>query len=168
MGLQTIIARGAHNADFFQNEMFPDKVSTAQGHFVVIAEDSGVPFCNWTSLMPVGYNSTQDVIMDIYWGSLTVTTGAVVWQAEIERLAPDGNPLNAANFDLPQSDTDTVSGTLSALSRSQITFSNAEFDDIQPEDSFRLRLTRNTSSGSDTMVGDAFILSWSLASNLDD
>ena len=167
MAQQTIMARGAHNADFFQNEMFPDKISGAQGHFAVIAEDSGVPFCNWTNRMVLAYQN-DNITFDVDWGSLSVTTGAVVWQVEIERLAPDGNPLNAANFDTPQSVTDTVSGTLSAISRASITFTNAEFDGVQSGESFRLRLTRNTSSGSDTMVGDAWIINWTLRSDFDD
>jgi hypothetical protein len=161
---QTILVRGAHDADYFQNEMFPDKIATT-GHFVVIAEDSGVPFCNWTSRMPIAYiDNNIKIVVD--WVSVNVTSGVVVWDVEVERLAPGGNPLNASNFDTAQTDLATVSGVLSAISRAEIVFTKAQFDDIAAGDDFRLRLTRDTSSGSDTLIGDAMILNWSLESNV--
>ena len=166
MAVQTLLVGGAHDADYFQNEMFPDKVATT-GHFIAIAEDAGVPFANWTRRMPLSYKNGENITITIDWASLTVITGAIVWQVEIERLTPDGNPLNGTNFDTAQSDTDTVSGTLSAISRSVIVMSQAQFDDIEAGDDFRLRLTRNTASGSDTLIGDAALLNWALESDVD-
>lgn len=164
MANQTLLVRDAHDADYFQNEMFPDKIATT-GHFVAVAEDSGVPHANWTSRMPITYNNAMDVTVQIDWASVNVTGGATVWNVEVERLAPDGNPLNASNFATAQTVTDTVSGTLSAISRATIVMTNAQFDAVEGGDDFRLRLTRNTSSGSDTMIGDAVLLNWSLESN---
>jgi len=161
---QTLLVRGAHDSDFFQNEMFPDKVATT-GHFVVVAEDAGVPFTNWTQRMPIAY-ADNNITIVIDWISVNVSSGAVVWDVEIERLAPGGNPLNASNFDTAQSDTSTVSGTLSAISRAEIVFTKAQFDDVASGDDFRLRMTRNTASGSDTLIGDAMVLNWALESNV--
>ena len=165
MGVETILVRGPHDADYFQNEMFPDKIA-GTGHFVAVAEDSGVQFVNWTSRMPLAYNVTQSIDVVIDWVSVNVTSGAVVWQAEVERLGVGLNPLNASNFDTPQSDPETVSGTLSAVTRTRITMTNSQFDSIEPGEDFRLRLTRNTASGSDTLIGDALMLNWSLESNI--
>jgi len=165
MAIETILVRGPHDADYFQNEMFPDKIAIT-GHFVAIAEDSGVPFVNWTSRMPIAYNNTQPIDVVISWISVSVSSGQVQWEVEIESLAPDGNPLNASNFDTPQTEFDAVSSTLSAITRTRITLTQAQFDDIEPGDDFRLRLTRNTSSGNDTMLGDAMLLNWALESNI--
>lgn len=165
MGVQTLIVKGGHNADYFQNEAFPDKTATT-GHFVAVFESSGTPHANWDSRMPLSYNPVMDVDIVIDWFSVSVTSGAVVWDIEIERLAANGNPLNADNFDLPQSVTSTVSATLAALQRATVTLTNAEFDGVQNGDSFRLRMTRDTSSGSDTLIGDALMLNWSLKSNV--
>ena len=165
MSVQTILVRGPHDADSFQNEMFPDKIATT-GHFVSIAEDSGVPFVNWTNRMPIAYNAVQSIDVVISWLSVNVSAGQVQWEVEIERLAPGGNPLNANNFNTPQAGFDTVSGTLSAVTRTVITLTNGQFDSVAPGDDFRLRLTRNTSSGNDTLLGNAMLLNWSLESNI--
>lgn len=166
MADQTLLVRDARDADYEDNEMFPARVIPT-GHFVAIAEDSGVPFVPWTSKLPISYINGVDIKVVIDWLSVNVSSGAVVWQVEIERLTPNGNPLDANNFDTPQSVTATVSGTVSALSRAQIIFTQAQFDNITSGDDFRLRLTRNTSSGSDTLIGDAMLLCWSLESDLD-
>ena len=167
MAVQTLLVGSAHDADYFQNEMFPDKVATT-GHFVAIAEDAGVPFVNWTKRLPISYQSGEDITIRIDWASLTATSGDIVWQVEIERLTVEGHPLNASNFDTPQEDTDTVSLTLSSIARSTIVFTQAQFDDIEPGDSFRLRLTRNTADIDDTLIGDAVLVNWSLESDVDD
>lgn len=167
MADQTLMVRDARDADYEDDQMFPARVIPT-GHFVAIAEDSGVPFLPWTSRMPISYDNGQAITFKIDWLSVNVSSGDVVWQVEIERLTPNGNPLDSDNFDTPQSVTATVSGTVSAISRAQIVFSQAQFDGITSGDDFRLRLTRNTSSGSDTLIGDAMLLNWSLESDVDD
>lgn len=166
MADQTLMVRDARDADYEDNEMFPARV-VPTGHFVAIAEDSGVPFAPWTSRMPISYQNGESITVVIDWISVTVAVGAVVWQVEIERLAPNGNPLDSDNYDTPQSVTDTVSGTISSISRASLVLSSAQFDNVESGEQFRLRLTRNTSSGSDTLIGDALFVSWALESDLD-
>ncbi len=167
MAVQTLIVKGGHNADYFQNEAFPDKTA-GTGHFVSVFEDAGTPHANWGCKMPLSYASSNGAGIVLDWFSVSVTTGAVVWQVEIERLAPNGNPMNADNFDLPQSDPSTVSATLSALQRLTINFTDGEFDNVNGGDDFRIRVTRDTSSGSDTLIGDCLLYLWALENDTDD
>lgn len=165
MSVQTLIVRDGNGAAYFQGEAFPDKVAPT-GHFVVVYEDSGAQFCDWTQRMPRQYDDDEDIEILIDWISPTASSGSVVWQVEIERLAPSGNSLLSDNFDTPQTQTTAVSATLGAITRTTINFSNGQFDNIQENDDFRLRLTRNTGSGSDTLVGDALVVNWSAQSDV--
>lgn len=146
----------AHQADFFQDEAYPDKTSTT-GHFIVVFEDSGTPFANFDGRMPVTYNNSNLKVV-LHWASTTTTTGAVVWQVAFERLDEDGQSITADGFAAALSVVSNVSGTADALVYATLNFSNAQADGVQLGESFRIRITRNTGSGSDTMVGNANIL----------
>jgi len=146
----------AHQADFFQNSAFPDKTATT-GHFGTVFEDSGDPFAAWDGRMPPTYNN-GNITLILHWASLTVTSGNCRWDAAFERLDEDGQSLLSSGFAADQPVTSAASSTANALVYSSIAFSNAQADGVQAGESFRIRITRDTTDAADTMVGDAFLL----------
>lgn len=145
-----------HQADFFQDNAFPDKTS-GTGHFVAVFEDDGDPFLAWDGRMPPTYNGSN-LSVTIHWASVTVTTGGCVWDVAFERLDENGQAITSSGFAADLSIITNPSSTADALVYSTLSFSNAQADGVQASESFRIRVTRNTTSGSDTMVGSAFVL----------
>jgi hypothetical protein len=146
----------AHQADYFQNGASPDKVS-GTGHFGAIFGDSGSHYASWDGRLPPTYNNANLQVI-IHWASLTVTSGGCVWDVAFERLAENGQSLSSSGFSPDLNSVGNPSGTLGALTYTSISFSNAQADGVQASESFRIRVTRDTLSGSDTMIGDAFLL----------
>lgn len=156
MATRTLQLFSAHQADFFQDEAFPDK-TTSTGHFVAVFEDSGTPNANWDGRMPPSYNDS-DIEVEIHWASVTTNSGAVVWNVEFERLDNNGQVITADGFASAISVTANPAATTGALKYTVIALTQAQADAVAAGESFRMRITRNTASGSDTMVGQALVL----------
>ncbi len=75
-----------------------------------------------------------------------------------ERIAPGGQDIDSDGFDAIQTVTDTTNATSGIVTRTSITFTQAQADSIAAGDAFRLRVTRDANAGGDTMTGDAQIL----------
>ncbi len=158
---ETRITKGPKGADYFQNAAFPDKTAVT-GHSIAVFDDSGSPHANWPVHMPEQYSTAMDIELQVFWFSVSVTTGNVRWRAEVERLAEGGNPLNANNFGTQKEVTSNVQGTLAVLSKAVIPVTRADMDTINPGDPFRLRLTRDTPDAADTLFGYALIYFWTM------
>lgn len=146
----------AHQADLFQSAAIPDK-SVGTGHFFTVFNDSGDPYAAYGGRMPLSYNGSNMEVR-IHWASGSVTTGGCVWQVAFERLDEGGQSVLSAGFASDLSVTANPAGSLGALDYATISFSNAQADGVQAGESFRIRVTRNTTSGSDNMVGSASVL----------
>jgi hypothetical protein len=95
--------------------------------------------------------------LEIHWMGKTATTGNVVWGGEIERGNTD---LDSDSFATQQTATGAANGTSGIETVTNITFSNgANMDSLAAGEAFRLRVSRLGSNGSDTMTGDAQLIS---------
>lgn len=97
----------------------------------------------------------DSLTVTIQWVAATATANDVVWNAAFERMTTD---IDADSFAAVQAVTTTAPGTSGVPVSSQITFTQAQADGVVPRDPFRLRITRDANSGSDTMAGDAQVL----------
>lgn len=119
------------------------------------AADEDVLFNN---VIPANY-SGGTINLHIDWISASATSGAVVWQAQFQRIAPTGIDLDSTTFDALQSAAAaTTSGTSGIITRTTIPFTQAEADGVTAQDAFRLRIRRFGTTGTDTMTGDAQIV----------
>jgi hypothetical protein len=92
-----------------------------------------------------------------WYGDTGLTTGDVVWDLSWERGTTD---IDADDFAAVQSVTSTTNGTSGILTESSIAFTNgAQMDSVVAGDAFRLKLNRDANNGSDTMAGDAQVVS---------
>lgn len=92
----------------------------------------------------------------VHWMASTATSGGVVWGGSIERHDASSLDLDADSFATEQTGTGTAPGTSGMILVTSITFSSgANMDSLAVGESFRLKIARKVSDGSDTMAGDA-------------
>lgn len=102
--------------------------------------------------------SNESVIVDIDWAGKTATTGNVKWNAQFARLAAGGQDLDSFSYSAIQTTTSSTNGTSGILTRTSITFTQAQADSIASGDFFRIKLIRDANDAADTMSGDAQVV----------
>lgn len=145
--------------------IFPDSnpavADSRNNHPILGFDDTTAESVAFNDTIPSSY-AAEDINVDIDWVAKTATTGGVTWGVEVERNAPDGNDIDSDSFDTQQtgnSDTNAASGV---ITRTTITLTQAQADDVAANDSFRLRIQRVVGDGDDDMTGDAQIVKVSL------
>lgn len=127
---------------------------TRNTHLVLDFDDTTAEY----AIFPIYVNedySSNNITITIVWAATTATTGDVVWTAEFERCADAGQDIDSDSFATAQTTTDTTAGTSGSLTYTDIAFTSAQIDSLVAGEFGRLRIGRNTGSGSDTMSGDA-------------
>lgn len=135
----------------------PAAADSRNGHPIISFDDTTAENVLFTSAIASSYNG-NDITIDIDWVAETATTGGVTWGVEFERNAPSGDDIDTDSFAAQQTGTSTTSGTSGIITRTTITFTQAEADAIEALDSYRMRLQRVVSDGGDDMTGDAQVL----------
>jgi hypothetical protein len=67
--------------------------------------------------------------------------------------------LDSDSFATGVSGTSTTNGTSGIITTTSINFTGSEIDGLVAGDPFRVRITRDADNGSDTMAGDAELIS---------
>lgn len=91
------------------------------------------------------------------WSASTATSGAVVWQAAIRRIADDAEDIDAAHtYDYNAASADTAPTASGEISYPTIAFTNgADMDSLAAGEYAILRVRRKTDDAGDDMTGDA-------------
>lgn len=95
----------------------------------------------------------------LHWAS-TATTGDVVWNAAIRRIADDAEDINttAHSYDF-NTVTATTASAAGELDYATLTFTDgADMDSVAVGESYILRIRRDADNASDTMSGDAYLV----------
>jgi len=153
---------GAHLGSFDANDaLFPSSnpavADSRNSHPILAFDDTIAENIIFNDAMPRHYRE-GDILIDIDWIAETATTGGVTWGVEIERNAPGGNDIDSDSFATQQTGNSTTNATSGIVTRTTITLTQAEADDIEARDSYRMRLQRVVGDGGDTMTDDAQIL----------
>ncbi len=107
--------------------------------------------------IPDGADFTTGLSVRIMWMASTATSGNVVWTTAFERC--NGSNLNSDNFAAGiDSAPAPANGTSGIITVTTINHSGAQIGGLVAGDLFRVKLTRNATSGSDTMTGDAELI----------
>lgn len=95
------------------------------------------------------------------WMAATATSGNTMWKAAMERLEAGGTDLDADSFATAQAAAAAAADAASGkLTYTAITMSSgANMDSLAVGETFRLKITRDAANGSDTMSGDAQLVS---------
>lgn len=107
----------------------------------------------------INYGS-GNLTLDIYWYADTASTGDVIWDANISAITAntDTQDIETDSLATVNSVTDSHLGTTGQrLHTCAITISN--LDSLAARDHVTLRINRDANNASDTMTGDAFLVS---------
>lgn len=107
----------------------------------------------FVSIIPESAVLVSGLIIRLIWVATTATTGACVWQVSLESMTSD---IDSDSFDTAASATATTNATSGTPNYTQITLTT--IDSVTSGDGFRLKVTRNALSASDTMTGDAELI----------
>lgn len=132
-------------------------VRNGQAHLAFdAAADESVDF---RGVMPQHY-AGGGVSVILHWRAASATSGDVVWTSAFELQADGGQDTDSDGFASAQSATVTAPGTAGMLDYATISHTNGgQMDSVVAGDVFRLRITRDADNGSDTMTGDAELVS---------
>lgn len=113
----------------------------------------------FSGTLPAAY-AGGGLTLDLLWMASAATAGNAVWGAALERRNTDAD---ADSFAPQQTATGTANATSGVMTITSIAFSSgAAMDSIQPNDPYRLQIQRLPGNGSDTMLGDAELVSATL------
>jgi len=104
----------------------------------------------FVSIIPEGASLGSGLKIRLHWAATTATSGDCVWSVSLERMTTD---LDAGSFDTVASATATTNATSGIVTVTEITLTT--IDSVTAGDGYRLKVTRDADSGSDTMSGDA-------------
>lgn len=154
---QTLVAfRAQSNAPPASSYATPD---TRNGHPVLDFDAGSDESAIFGGVLPRNY-AGGGVTVRLGWGGSSATSGDVVWNAAFERIDAASLDIDADSFASAQAATGTAPGTSGQIRYTDITFTNgAQMDSLAVGEAFRLKITRDADNGSDTMTGDAELLS---------
>lgn len=110
--------------------------------------------------IPEGANLASGLTVYLEWQVAgTATSGDVIWQLEFARLNANNQDTDSITFDTATvAGASTANGTAGKITKATITVAAADIDGITAGDLFVMRITRNQSSGSDTLAERALII----------
>lgn len=110
----------------------------------------------FTGILPEGTSLTTGLSVTLKWTAATATSGDCVWLVAWERCNTD---IDTDSFATGVSATTATSGTSGIPNTTTINFNGTtEIDGLAVGDMFRLKITRDADNGSDTMTGDAQLI----------
>ncbi|MHC4431032.1 MAG: hypothetical protein ACYTBS_04260, partial [Planctomycetota bacterium] len=121
--------------------------------------ESGTTVAYFTGVLPIEYNTSEELRVKLWWVAATATSGSTRWSVAFEKLIPNG-PINvdSESFAANQASNDPTNGTNGFINAVSLAFDNAEADGLQPGNAFRLRVQRQGSASGDDMSGEAQLM----------
>lgn len=125
-------------------------------HVVLDFDDTNSESADFFGIAPSGVSQAIGQTVILTWATSSATSGNVVWNVEVERHEPDsGFDLDSNAFPVSTSGTTAVPSQSGVLRQTTLVIPLTEIDDLpHAGESFRLRITRDSGSTSDTASGD--------------
>lgn len=112
-------------------------------------------YATFVGVLPRNYTGSGLTIY-LHWMATSATSGAVKWNAYIERHQAGTDDQDADSFAAAQTTTTTATSPSGTEMVTAITFtSGAQMDSLAAGERFRLKIERDAANGADTMTGDA-------------
>lgn len=129
-----------------------------RGGVPVLALDAAADeYVDFFGVLPANY-AQRDMQLVLHWTAATATSGNVVWQVQFERHTAGTFDLDSPAFGSALTTTAATAANSGQVVRSTIALSHSAAGSPIAGDSFRVRVQRTGTSGSDTMTGDAQLL----------
>jgi hypothetical protein len=154
--LNTLLRWTANDAIFPPTN--PAAGTSRNTHALVAFDDGPVnEYAIFEGVLPNDYNNGT-MSVDIYWVAATAIVGDVRWEVWFERLAAGGQDIDTDGWSIiPQLAVSTTAGTSGVITKTSISFSQVQANNIVAGNPLRIRLMRNTGVGGN-MTGDAQVL----------
>lgn len=127
-------------------------------HPVLAFDQTTDESCTWHAVMPHHYGGGGVTISIV---SVAVpTTGNVIWNTAFERIGAAQQDIDADGFATANaSAASAVNGTSGNTIVTTVAHTaGAQMDSVVADELFRLKLTRNAASASDTVAGDVQVV----------
>jgi hypothetical protein len=133
-------------------------IDTRNGHPVLDFDAATDENAIFAGILPRHY-AGGGLTVSLRWAATTATSGNVVWNVAIERLADEAQDIDSDGFATAQAVTATAPATSGMVQYTDVTFTNgAQMDSLAAGESFRVKVTRDADNGSDTMTSDAELI----------
>jgi len=133
-------------------------IDTRNSHLVLDFDASTAESAVFGTVLPRHY-AGGGITATIAWMATSATSGGCVWNGAFERHQASTDDLDSDSFATAQAATGTAPGTSGHVLYTAITFSSgANMDSLAVGESFRFKVTRDATNGSDTMTADAELL----------
>ena len=136
----------------------PAAAASRNEHALLAFDDTTDENVVFAGTIPEYMPASANVQLIIHWVAASATTGNVKWNAQVERLAAAGQDIDADGFAAAQTVTTGTNATSGIITKTTITFTNAQADAIAAGDALRVKVTRDADDAGDTMTGDAQVL----------
>ena len=108
----------------------------------------------FVSIIPEGAVLSSGLSARINWTASTATSGNCVWGVQYERMNTD---IDSDSFDTGATATSATNATSGIITTTTITTTN--IDGLTVGNPYRIKVFRDAANGSDTMTGDAELIS---------
>lgn len=134
-------------------------IDTRNSYKILDFDDTAVEAAVFTLIMPQSYTGGSVMVIP-HFAMASATTGNVVIESAFERVGNEFHDIDSDSFATANSATISVPSTSGFVkSSSAITHTaGSQMDGVLAGELFRLRITRNGASGSDTATGDMELL----------
>lgn len=132
---------------------------------ILVFAKSGTPTAEFGFALPQANGGAQTPPMKlvIAWMATSATSGTVKWLASFKSFTDDADDLDTKSYATAKSVTTTTSDNAGEIKYSEITFTNAEADNLARGEYGRLKLQRDQAN--DTMSGSAEVLALEIREN---
>lgn len=133
-------------------------LDTRNQHPVLDFDAGGTEGAVWTGVLPNNY-AGGGITVYLHWAASTATNNSVVWGTSFERIGAAQQDIDTDGWATENTVTTATNATSGNVNVSSVAHTDgAEIDSIAVGESFRLRVRRLGTDGSDTMGGDAELL----------
>ena len=164
------MASGDTLATFFANNDEPPDTNpatldtrggAANAQQLVLDFDAGTDeSAEFSGFMPRHYGAATGITVTIMWAASSATSGDCIWDVSFKSYTDDVDDLDTKVFAAVNSVTATAASASGEVDYVTITFTDgADMDSIAAGEFFRMRITRDADNASDTMTGDAELVS---------
>jgi hypothetical protein len=132
---------------------------------IVVFPKGGLPTAEFGFILPQagGAAQTPGLKVVIAWAATSATSGNVKWSVGFKSFSQDIDDIDGKAYATAKTITADACDAAGEVRYSEVTFSNAEADNLARGEYAKLRLQRDQSS--DTMLGSAEVLALEIREN---
>ena len=122
-------------------------------------DDTTDESADFAFVCPSALTANAGVTVRLGWAATTATSGDVVWNVGLNAFTDDTDDMDSVALGTPNAATVATASASGEIAYDTIAFTSAAHGFIAAGEVVRMRVTRDADNGSDTLVGDAELVS---------